>query len=212
MKASIKVFNTHCQYCGEQVGMNQVITCLKCGNHPGYQFETDPQQSTNEEIRQAFEKEDLSDYLVRDKPVRNLSIKARIYTGYEIGYKARDKSAQAEIENIKEWNAKVFKKKDAEIEELKEKLTKSREHVLAQLNRITELEQEAKDAAAGYQSALDNIHKELECCGNCDHSKNSLPVLYKQVCSYCEFNTWTKNPRNKHNWKQRRSHEQKTDT
>jgi hypothetical protein len=118
-------------------------------------FIVNNQQSTNEEIRQAFEKEfnpNKSSYEYSEEKDEYMLISivgsdfgCTVINAMYNAYKTAKQSAQAEIE------------------ELKEKLTKSREHVLAQLNRITELEQEAKDAAAGYQSALDKIHKELEC-------------------------------------------------
>lgn len=84
----------------------------QCENGLDY---SDNQQSADDEIRQAFE-ENYS-MLIEGTHIRD-----NAYHGFKSGFKARDISAQAEIENIKEWNIKIGKKKDAEIEQLEKKL------------------------------------------------------------------------------------------
>lgn len=117
-----------------------IENCPQCRFNP-----EDKQQSTNEEIRQSFKEEDLSDYLVRDKPVRNFSIKTRIYTGYELGYKARDKSAQAEIEWLKDERDGYKENRDY-FSECVDSLIEKNEK---QQSRIRELEQSVKDLQKG---------------------------------------------------------------
>jgi chromosome segregation ATPase len=93
--------------------------------------------------------------------------------------KARDKSAQAEIE---EWKDE-FKRVDSEKDDLLIELS-NRD------SSIKELEQSTIDAAEAYQSALDKIHKKLECCGNCGNYKQR-PSGYnlREYCAIIEDET-----------------------
>lgn len=135
-------------------------------------------QSTNEEIRAALfsyiEEENIDSATIQlmDELEKEYHFGRGKMQFWIDGFKARDKSAQAEIENIKEWNIKIVKKKDAEIEKWKD-IAQDFQNLYDRANsRIAELEQSLIDMAKTYQSTLDKLKKqyksnEHKCCGHC---------------------------------------------
>lgn len=56
--------------------------------------QTEEPESNSDEIRKAFERENLSEFMVRDRPIHNRNEKEWLYRGYSLCYKSK----QVEIE------------------------------------------------------------------------------------------------------------------
>jgi hypothetical protein len=92
----------------------------------------------------------------------------------------------------------------AEIEGLKQELSNSIIGANKYRDREKQLEQSATEYPEAYQKALNKIHSELECCGNCNHSATGQAVLYKQKCIQCHYNEFSIEVKYENNWKQKR--------